>query len=204
MTASVAGYARPVRRVCVYCGSSLGADPAYREAAEGLGRRLAEAGLAVVYGGASVGLMGVLADAALAAGGEVIGVIPQALVDREIAHRHLTELRLVESMHERKALMVDLADAFVALPGGAGTLDELFETYTWAQLGVHRKPCGLLDVDGYWGGLLAFLDHAVTEGFVRPEHRRMLHLADDPDELLAAFAAYQAPAVAKWVDSATS
>ena len=186
-------------RVCVYCGSSLGADPAYRDAAQRLGRRLAQAGLGLVYGGASVGLMGAVADAALDAGGEVIGVIPQALVDREIAHPGLTDLRVVGSMHERKALMVELADAFVALPGGAGTLDELFETFTWAQLGLHAKPCGLLEVDGYWRELTAFLDRAVAAGFLRAAHREMLLVADDPDALLAAFAAYAPPTVGKWI-----
>ena len=189
-----------MRRVCVYCGSSLGAAPVYGQAAEDLGRRLAEAGIGVVYGGASVGLMGVLADAALGAGGDVIGVIPQALVDREIAHPGLTDLRVVDSMHERKALMVELADAFVALPGGAGTLDELFETFTWAQLGIHAKPCALLDVDGYWRPLLDFLDGAVAAGFLRRGHREMLLVAQDSAALLAAFGDYAPPALSKWAD----
>jgi len=190
-----------VARVAVYCGSSEGARPAYRYVAEALATRLAEEGIAVVYGGASVGLMGVVADTALAAGGEVIGVIPQALVDREIAHPGI-DVRVVATMHERKALMADLADAFVALPGGAGTLEELFEVYTWAQLGMHAKPCALLDVEGYWRGLTGFLDHASREGFLRPAHRDMLIAVDEPDALLAAFAAYEAPRLAKWVDRA--
>jgi len=190
-----------VNRVCVYCGSSSGADPVYREAAEALGRALAEAGLGLVYGGASVGLMGAVADAALAAGGEVVGVIPQALVDREIAHPGLTELRVVGSMHERKALMVELGDAFAALPGGAGTLDELFETFTWAQLGIHAKPCALLEVDGYWRELNAFLDRAVAAGFLRADHREKLLVAHDAPGLLAAFRAYAPPAESKWRDA---
>jgi uncharacterized protein (TIGR00730 family) len=187
-----------VRRVCVYCGSSAGARPAYREAAQRLGRHLAEARVGLVYGGASVGLMGALADAALTAGGEVVGVIPQALVDREIAHPGVSDQRVVGSMHERKALMVELSDAFVALPGGAGTLDELFETFTWAQLGLHAKPLGLLDVAGYWTGLTTFLDHATAEGFVRAGHREMLLLEEDPGALLAALAAAVPPALSKW------
>ncbi len=190
-----------LRRVCVYCGSSEGARPAYRRAAEALATTLAQRGIGVVYGGASVGLMGAVADAALLAGGEVVGVMPQSLVDREIAHPGI-DLRIVATMHERKALMADLADAFVALPGGAGTLDELFEIYTWAQLGMHAKPCALLDVEGYWSGLTRFLDHATGEGFLRAAHREMLLTAPDPDALLAAFAAYEAPQLPKWVDRA--
>jgi hypothetical protein len=190
-----------LRRVCVYCGSSEGDRPAYRRAAEDLATALARRGIGVVYGGASVGLMGAVADAALAAGGEVVGVIPQSLVDREIAHPGV-DLRIVATMHERKALMADLADAFVALPGGAGTLEELFETYTWAQLGMHAKPCALLDVEGYWSGLRGFLDHAAAEGFLRPAHRAMLLAEEDAEALLAAFAAYEAPTLPKWVDRA--
>ncbi|MGH7514199.1 MAG: TIGR00730 family Rossman fold protein [Gemmatimonadales bacterium] len=191
-----------MRRVCVFCGSSSGRDPAYRRLAEALGRTLAGRGLGVVYGGGRVGLMGALADAALGAGGEVIGVIPQALMDREIGHRGLSELRIVGSMHERKALMAELADGFVALPGGIGTLEELFEVWTWAQLGLHRKPCGLLDADGFFRPLVEFLDHLVRSGFVQSAHRGMLHTAESPEALLAAFAAYQAPLVAKWVNPA--
>ena len=188
-----------VRRLAVFCGSSAGRDPAYRDLAERLGRTLAERGIGIVYGGGSVGLMGALADAAMAAGGEVVGVIPQSLVDREIGHPGLSDLRVVGSMHERKALMAELADAFVALPGGIGTLEELFEVWTWAQLGLHGKPCGLLDTDGFYASLVGFLDHLVATGFVRPDHRAMLVSAATPDALLAAFEAYQAPKVAKWV-----
>jgi uncharacterized protein (TIGR00730 family) len=189
------------RRLCVFCGSSAGREPAYRHLAESLARALAERGIGIVYGGARVGLMGALADAAVAAGGEVIGVIPQALVEREIAHRGLTELRIVASMHERKALMAELADGFVALPGGIGTLEELFEVWTWAQLGLHAKPCALLDTDGFYGPLAAFLDHLVDAGFVREAHRAMLLTAHSPEELLRAFAAYRPPRVGKWQEA---
>jgi uncharacterized protein (TIGR00730 family) len=190
-----------IRRLCVFCGSSAGREPGYRHLAESLGRALAERGIGIVYGGASVGLMGMLADAALAAGGEVIGVIPQALIEREIGHRGLTELRIVGSMHERKALMAELADGFVALPGGVGTLEELFEVWTWAQLGLHAKPCALLDTDGFYAPLIAFLDHQVKAGFVREAHRDMLLTAHSPEELLTAFAAYRAPRVGKWLEA---
>jgi uncharacterized protein (TIGR00730 family) len=190
-----------MRRVCVYCGSSPGRDPAYREAAVALVRTLAERGLGVVYGGAHVGLMGVVADEALAAGAEVIGVIPQALVDREIAHTGLDDLRVVGSMHERKAQMAELADAFVALPGGLGTLEELFEVATWAQLGLHVKPCGLLNVLGYYDGLAGMLDHAVAERFLRPENRAIITVEADPGAMIDALAAWQPPArVDKWID----
>lgn len=157
-----------IRRVCVFCGSASGSRPGYAGAARELGTRLAHRGIGLVYGGAAVGLMGTVADAALAAGGEVIGVIPGALVDREIAHPGLSELHVVGSMHERKALMAELSGAFVALPGGLGTLEELFEVCTWRQLGLHAKPIALLDVEGYWAGLLAFLAHTEAEGFLRP------------------------------------
>ncbi|NGY05565.1 TIGR00730 family Rossman fold protein [Solimonas terrae] len=171
-------------RICVYCGSSAGARPLHAAAAARLGAELADADIAIVYGGASVGLMGALADAALARGGEVIGVMPRALADRELAHDGLSQLHLVDSMHERKALMAQLADAFVALPGGLGTLEELFEIWTWARLGQHRKPCAMLNVDGYYDGLLGFLDHAVGEGFIRAEHRAGLLVAHDSDSLV--------------------
>jgi uncharacterized protein (TIGR00730 family) len=154
----------------------------------------------LVYGGGSVGLMGLVADAALAAGGEVIGVIPRALQLREVGHNGLSQLHVVSSMHERKAKMAELADAFVALPGGMGTLEEFSEILTWAQLGLHAKPCGLLDVDGYWRPLAAFFDHAVAEGFVRAEHRRFVVVAETPEDLLARFAAYRAPPVQRWID----
>jgi uncharacterized protein (TIGR00730 family) len=190
-----------IRRLCVFCGSSAGREPGYRQLAESLGRALAGRGIGIVYGGAWVGLMGALADAALAAGGEVIGVIPQALIEREIGHRGLTELRIVESMHERKALMAELADGFVALPGGIGTLEELFEVWTWAQLGLHAKPCALLDTDGFYRPLVAFLDHLVDAGFVREAHRDMLLTAHSPEDLLLAFAAYRPSQVGKWLEA---
>ncbi|HEY8428354.1 MAG TPA: TIGR00730 family Rossman fold protein [Sandaracinaceae bacterium] len=171
-------------RLCVFCGSSPGRRPAYLEAARALGRTLAERGHGLVFGGASIGLMGAVADAALAAGGEVIGVIPRSLVDREIAHPGLTELHVVETMHERKALMTRLSDAFLALPGGHGTFDELFEALTWSQLGIHEKPIGLWDVEGYFAPLLSMLDAAVAEGFVRPFDRARLRAGRSLDELL--------------------
>jgi uncharacterized protein (TIGR00730 family) len=189
-----------MKRICVYCGSSPGARPAYRDAAVGLGQLLAERGIGVVYGGGHVGLMGAVADAAMAAGGEVIGVIPEALQAREIGHRDISELRVVGSMHERKLLMSDLADAFIALPGGVGTMEELVEIFTWLQLGLHRKPVALLDVDGYWEHLLALLDHAVDERFVKPDHRAMLLVDSDPAALLARFEGWEPPALPKWID----
>jgi uncharacterized protein (TIGR00730 family) len=190
-----------MRRVCVFCGSSPGARPAYAQATAEVARLLVGEGIGVVYGGGHVGLMGVLADTAMAEGGEVIGVMPQALVDREIAHGRISELRVVGSMHERKALMAELSDAFIALPGGAGTLDELFEVYTWAQLGLHDKPCGLLDVEHYFAGLTDFLDHAVRERFVREEHRAMLMIEQEPRALIERLRDYEPRAVApKWID----
>jgi uncharacterized protein (TIGR00730 family) len=192
-----------MRRICVYCGSNVGARPAYVAAAARLGVLLGERGLGLVYGGGNVGLMGVLADAALAAGASVIGVIPEALEVKEVAHQHLTELRVVGSMHERKALMAELADGFIALPGGLGTLDELFETWTWSQLGFHGKPLGLLDVDGYFQPLIAFLDHAVAERFVRPEHRRMVVVETDPLALLQRFETYRPLPLGKWLERST-
>ncbi|MEI2384560.1 TIGR00730 family Rossman fold protein [Breoghania sp. JC706] len=186
--------------ICVYCGSNPGNRPDYLAAAEALGDLIARRGLRLVYGGAEIGLMGRVASAALAAGGEVVGIMPQALVDREIAHKGLSELHVVASMHERKKMMADLSDGFIALPGGIGTLEELFEVWTWAQLGHHDKPCGLLDVAGYYSKLAAFLDHQVAEGFVRAEHRAMLAIDADPAALLQTFTAYQAPHVTKWVE----
>jgi uncharacterized protein (TIGR00730 family) len=178
---------RPAR-VCVFCGSSPGARPEYGDAARALGALLARRGVELVWGGGNVGLMGVVADATLAAGGRAIGVIPAALAERELAHATATELHVVRTMHERKALMADLSDAFVALPGGMGTLDELFEILTWSQLGIHRKPVGLLDVAGYYAPLLAFLDSARDEGFVRPADRALLRVDADPERLLDALA----------------
>ena len=186
--------------VCVFCGSNGGADPGYVAAAEAVGAGLAQRGIRIVYGGGRVGLMGALADAARAAGGEVVGVMPQQLVDREIGHTGIDELRIVGTMHERKALMVELADAFIALPGGIGTLEELFEVYTWAQLGIHAKPLALLDVAGYYEPLSAFLDHAVTQRFLRVETRAMLSIADSLDAVLETFERWRPPTTHKWID----
>jgi len=188
-----------LRAICVFCGSAKGNGTRYAERAAAVGRLLAERGLTLVYGGAHVGTMGVLADAALAAGGEVVGVIPRHLQDAEVAHTGLTKLHLVENMHERKAMMADLSDAFLALPGGAGTLEELFEVWTWAQLGLHGKPVGLVDTAGYFEQLVAFADHMVDEGFLRPQHREMLAVHPDAGVLLDRFASYVPPAVPKWV-----
>jgi hypothetical protein len=193
-----------LQRICVFTGSRPGARDAYGEAARNLGRTLVRRGIGLVYGGGNVGLMGELADAALAEGGEVIGVIPESLVRKEVAHGGLSQLRVVRSMHERKAQMADLADGFIALPGGMGTLEELFEILTWAQLGLHGKPCGLLDVGGYFERLLAFLDHAVSEDFLRSEHRSILAYAEDADSLLAAFERHRATPLEKWIDRETS
>lgn len=173
-----------MRRLCVYAGASTGNDPAHERAARSLGELLAANGIGLVYGGASIGLMGAVADAVLEAGGEAIGVIPAGLGRREVAHDGLTELRTVSSMHERKAMMSELADAFVALPGGLGTLDELLEAATWSQLGIHAKPCGLLNVGGYWDSLIAQLDRAGADGFLRADHRRVLLVESDPAALL--------------------
>jgi len=187
-----------LRSICVFFGSSVGNRPEYAAAAAEFGRLLAEQNIRVVYGAGNVGLMGVLADAALAAGGEVIGVIPQMLVDRELAHRRITDLRIVGSMHERKALMAELSDAFVALPGGLGTYEEVCEVLTWAQLGIHHKPCGCLNVLDYFTSLERLLDHAVAEGFMRPEHRSILISSSDPNELLARLSQHQPPVTEKW------
>lgn len=191
-----------MRRICVYCGSNVGENPIYRETAQAVGTLLASKGFGLVYGGGNVGLMGVLADAALAASGEVIGIIPDGLFSREVGHPDLTEMRVVTTMHERKALMADLSDGFIALPGGMGTLDELFEILTWAQLGIHAKPCGLLNIAGYFNPLIALLDHMVAEKFLRPEHRALALVDDDAGRLLARFAEYEAPRVEKWLDRA--
>lgn len=188
-----------MRRVCVYCGSNPGRVSEYVAAGQRLGSLLAEAGLGVVYGGASIGVMGAVANAALAGGAEVIGVIPSALATREVAHPGLSEMVVVESMHERKARMAELSDAFVALPGGWGTIEEIFEALTWAQLGLHRKPCGLLNVAGYFDHLEAFLEHAMGEAFVRAEYRPMMMVEEDPETLLQRFRTYEAPRVRKWI-----
>lgn len=190
-----------MKRVCVFCGSSEGGSPEYAGAARALAAELVGRGLGLVYGGGSVGLMGVLADAALARGGEVIGVIPRPLAAREIAHAGVSEMRVVESMHERKATMAGLVDGFIALPGGLGTLEETLEILTWAQLGIHRKPVGLLNVAGYYDGLLRMLGHAVREGFLRREYFALLLFADTPGELLDRFATWQPPALPRaWLD----
>lgn len=188
-----------MRTLCVYCGSSPGADPAFVAAARAVGEAIAASGRRLVYGGGRVGLMGAVADAALAAGGEVVGVIPEALVAREAAHPGLTELRVVRSMHDRKALLADLADGFLALPGGLGTLEELFEAWTWGQLGIHAKPYGLLNVAGLFDPLLAFLDDLVGQRFIQPEHRAMLRVGGEPAALIAEMADYRPPYVAKWI-----
>jgi uncharacterized protein (TIGR00730 family) len=190
-----------MHRICVFAGSNLGKRPEYQQAAQALGQTLVARGLGLVYGGASVGLMGVVADSVLAAGGEVIGVLPRALFRREVAHTHLTELHEVSSMHERKALMADLADGFIALPGGLGTFDELFEITTWAQLGLHTKPVGLLNVADYYTPLLALIAHAAKEGFIPPGHARLLLHEDNVTALLDAFENYMPVAnPSKWMD----
>src|SRR5215208_1898390 len=186
-------------RLCVFCGSSSGLNPAFAQSARVLAGELATRKIEIVYGGGNVGLMGVIADAALASGGRVIGVMPHALVTRELAHRNLTELNIVESMHERKALMAQLADGFIALPGGFGTLEEFCEAVTWTQLGVHTKPCGLLNVSGFYDGLIAFLEHALDEQFLRPTHREIVVSDADPVALLGRLLAWQPPAVEKWI-----
>jgi len=190
-----------MKRICVFCGSSKGLKPAYREAAVEIGRAIAAKGFELVYGGGNIGLMGELADAALEAGGRVIGVIPDGLLRREVGHLHLTELHIVSSMHERKAMMAELSDAFVALPGGYGTLEEFFEIVTWAQLGMHRKPCGLLNVSGYFDPLLDMIDRANEEQFLRPHHRELVLVASQVDDLLDQMARYRPPmSLDKWID----
>lgn len=188
-----------MRSLCIYCGSSSGNDPAYVEAARSVGAELARRGIEVIYGGAHVGLMGQMADAALVAGGRVIGVIPQQLVRKELAHRQLTALHITSSMHARKAKMAELAEGFVALPGGVGTLEEIFEIWTWAQLGLHGKPVGLLNVGGYYGELVRFVDHATASGFIRPEQRGMLIVEPTINALLARFESWVPPVVEKWI-----
>lgn len=188
-----------LRSICVFSGSSLGRRTEYREAAVQLGTALATRGINLVYGGAAVGLMGEVADATLAAGGHVTGVIPRALVDREVAHDGLPDLRIVESMHERKALMADLSDGFIALPGGIGTFEELFEVWTWTQLGNHAKPCAVLNVAGFYDRLLNFVDHAVEEQFLKPVHRNVLLTGTNPSDLLDTLATYTAPSETKWI-----
>ena len=189
-----------MRSVCVFCGSKPGNDPAYAAGARRLGRTLAEEGITLVYGGGRVGLMGVVADTILDADGEVTGVIPKALVEREIAHSGLTDLRVVGSMHERKALMSELSEGFIALPGGTGTLEEFFEVLTWAQLGEHEKPCGLLNLAGYYDPLVALFDHMVAKGFLSEGYRATVLVETEPEPLLDAFAHYSPPDAVKWID----
>jgi uncharacterized protein (TIGR00730 family) len=188
-----------LNRLCVYCGSSRGTDPAYADAAVALGSELVRRGIGLVYGGGSVGLMGIIADTVLAGGGQVIGVIPRFLHRREIMHAGVTDLRVVESMHERKALMADLSDGFAVLPGGIGTFEEAFEAMTWTQLGIHTKPVGLLDVDGFWGPAVELLDRAVSDGFLRPDVAAV-PFETDAAALLDALAAWSPPELGKWID----
>ena len=191
-------------RICVYAGSNPGADPAYREGARILGATLAERGIGLVYGGGRTGLMGAVADGCRAAGGDVTGIIPDFLEEKEVAHHEIADLRVVGSMHERKTLMAELSDGFIALPGGIGTFEELFEIWTWSQLGQHGKPCGLLNVAGFYDGLAAFLDAVVEQGFLQEQHRRTLITGDDPGALLDAFAAYEPPTGGKWLELDTT
>ncbi|QJR15363.1 TIGR00730 family Rossman fold protein [Usitatibacter palustris] len=188
-----------MKRLCVFSGSSFGANAAYEEGAKALGRELAKRGIGVVYGGGSVGLMGVMADAALLADGEVIGVIPEVLMGKEVDHKGLAKMHVVKSMHERKALMAELSDGFIALPGGWGTFEELFEVLTWSQLGLHRKPCGILNAGGYYDKLLEFLDHAVSEAFVRRENAQMYVVGVSPGDLIDRMAEWDPPTVTKWI-----
>jgi uncharacterized protein (TIGR00730 family) len=189
-----------LQSVCVFCGSSTGIKAAYTAAARSLGTTLAEANIRLIFGGGHVGLMGVISNAVLAAGGDVIGVIPKFLVERELAHEGLSDLRIVGSMHERKALMSDLSEGFIALPGGTGTLEEFFEVLTWAQLGEHEKPCGLLNVAGYYDPLLTVFDRMVEADFLSASNRALLLVEDDPEQLLQRFDHYEPPKTVKWID----
>lgn len=193
-----------MKRLCVFSGSSFGANPAYEAAARALGRTLAERGIGAVYGGGSVGLMGAMADAALEAGGEVIGVIPEVLMGKEVDHRGLAKMHIVKSMHERKALMAELSDGFIALPGGWGTFEELFEVLTWSQLGLHKKPIGILNAGGYYERLLAFLDHGFEEAFVKRANAALYVVGDAPAELVDRMAEWDPPAVTKWITRSES
>lgn len=189
-----------IKRVCVYCGSSTGINPEYINGARRLAQTFVINNIELVYGGASIGIMGIIADAVLEAGGRVTGIIPEDLMSKEVAHSGLTDLKIVASMHERKAVMSDMSDGFIALPGGIGTFEEMFEILTWAQLGFHRKPVGLLNVSGYFDHLIRFLDHAVDEGFLQSYHRSMLIVEDDPENLLQRFSTYESPVMKKWID----
>mgnify|MGYP001817795633 FL=1 len=188
-----------MKRICVYCGSSPGGRASYLDAAADLARVMVARGIGLVYGGGSVGLMGGIADAVLEAGGVVTGVIPRSLAEREVSHGGVTDLRIVESMHQRKALMAELSDGFIAMPGGFGTIEELLEVLTWSQLGFHQKPCAILNVDGYFDALMQFLDHSVDQAFVKPIHRNMLLDHELPEQLLAMMETYQHPVVDKWI-----
>lgn len=190
-----------MKNICVYCGSSPGKRPEYTAAACELAEQLVKSDIGLVYGGASIGVMGAIADAVLNAGGRVTGIIPESLAEKEVLHTGVTELRIVKSMHERKALMAELSDGFIALPGGLGTLEELFEILTWAQLGLHRKPCVLLNINGYYNGLAAFIDHAIEEQFVKEKHRDLLIITDRPDEALKQMEAYHAPHIARLINT---
>jgi len=193
---------RAIRSICVYCGSSPGRLETYSDAARALAKTLVDRNIRLVYGGASVGIMGLVADTVLQLGGQAVGVIPEVLMSKELAHRHLTELHVTRSMHERKSLMAELSDGFIALPGGIGTLEELFEIWTWAQLGLHDKPCGLLNVEGYYDALIAFLDHAVAERFVQRAQAGMLMVEATAEALLDRFPDYEPPTVTKWIRQA--
>ena len=188
------------QRICIFCGSNTGINPSYRNTAVAMGQLLAAHRIELVYGGGNIGLMGILADAVLESGGRVIGVIPESLMAKEVGHAGLTELRIVESMHERKALMADLSDGFIAMPGGFGTFEEFCEMVTWSQLGIHAKPCGLLNLEGYYDSLLALFDHAVSEGFLRQENRRLVMEDSDPTRLLNKMAGFVASTPEKWID----
>lgn len=193
-----------IKSICVYCGSSPGRLELYADAARSLAQTLVQRDIRLVYGGASVGIMGLVADSVLQLGGQAVGVIPEALARKEIAHQRLTELHVTQSMHERKTLMAELSDGFIALPGGIGTLEEIFEIWTWAQLGFHQKPCGLLNAGGYYDALSTFLDHTVAEQFVKPLHRSILMVEQDPATLLDRFNGYEPPSLPKWVDKANT
>jgi uncharacterized protein (TIGR00730 family) len=192
-----------MKRICIFCGSSTGSRPEYSAAAEEMGKELARRNIGLVYGGGNIGLMGVLADTVLRAGGEAVGVIPESLMEREVGHTGLTKLHVVRSMHERKALMADLSDAFIALPGGFGTLEEFCEVVTWSQLGLHAKPCGILNVLGYYSPLLAMFDHAVLQRFLTPENRALVLARDSAAELLEALQEWRPVRVEKWLDRET-
>ncbi len=189
-----------IKRLCVYCGSNYGSRPEYNQAARELARVMVNKNIGLVYGGASIGVMGEIADAFLKEGGEVIGVIPKGLLVREAAHTSITELREVNTMHERKAMMAELSDGFIALPGGLGTIEEFFEIWTWAQLGMHQKPCGLLNAGQYYDKLIEFIDHAVSERFIKEAYRSMVFVEEQPHILLQKFESYEAPEVARWID----